>query len=73
MKIALAILAVLAFAAPVVVWAALSSAMCGHAARTICGIELSDFIDDEFMMIAALPWLLAAALGLLAWRVGQKR
>ncbi|WP_048648329.1 hypothetical protein [Nitratireductor soli] len=73
MKITLAILAVLAFAAPVAVWAALSSAMCGHAARTGCGIELSDFIDDEFMMIAALPWLLAAALGLLAWRVGQKR
>ena len=73
MKIALAILAVLVFAAPIVVWAGLSSAMCGHAARSSCGLDVSDFIDDEFLMIAVLPWLLAAALGLLAWRVGQKR
>lgn len=73
MKTVLVLLAVLAFAAPVLVWAALDSAMCGHAGRVRCGIGLTDFMDDEFFMIAALPWLLAAALGLLAWRVGRKR
>ncbi|MCR4268526.1 hypothetical protein [Nitratireductor sp. ZSWI3] len=72
MKIVFYVLAALAFLAPLVLWAALTSAMCGHNPSSGCRIGLDDFMDAEFAALAALPWGLALIFVLLALQLGRR-
>lgn len=59
LKILLYILAICLLAAPVAAWAYLVMLGCGYQTNSSgCTLRLTDFWDNEFLMIAALPWLL---------------
>ena len=60
-KIFLSILAACLFAAPVAAWAYLVALGCAYGTNSSgCGVQLANFLDTEFLIIAALPWLLGA-------------
>ncbi|WP_372570298.1 hypothetical protein [Ruegeria jejuensis] len=49
-------LAVVLIAAPILFWGWLAAYGCAFSNSPNCGVEFRDFWDDEFLMIAALPW-----------------
>lgn len=61
MKLILIILAIIAFISPLLVWAWLVSLACAYSTSNApCGVGLADYWDREFLLIAALPWLIGA-------------
>lgn len=73
MKIFLYIIAVLAFIAPIILWAFAAGMSCMYVASgSSCGASLEDFLDWEFLYIAAAPWFVALVFFFLARSVGSK-
>lgn len=58
MKMVLTIVAAIGFIGPVAGWAYIVALACGYKINSAdCGVRLEDFWDGEFLMLAALPWL----------------
>ena len=74
MRWILYLLAAIAFLGPVLFWIYLSAMACAFVTNSSgCGVDLSDFWDEEFAMIAAVPWALAAVLVWIAQRYGARQ
>jgi hypothetical protein len=59
LKILLYILAACLLAVPVAAWAYLVALGCAYGTNSSgCGVQLADFWDTDFLIVAALPWLL---------------
>ena len=70
LKVLLYILTACLLAAPVAAWTYLVALGCAYqTSSSSCGVHLADFWDDEFLIIAALPWL----LGILCLVIGLRR
>ena len=70
LKILLYVLAACLLAAPVAAWAYLVALGCAHQTGSSGrGVELANFWDAEFLMVAVLPWL----LGVVCLIMGLKR
>ncbi len=63
-RITLYTVAAFLFIAPVLFWLYVSGLACGYRTDGKCPIS---FLDSEFAMLAAIPWMLAALLAFLAW------
>lgn len=48
-------------------------AAAGGGWRPDCAVTPSDFLNLEFVSLAALPWFLAGLLIFVAWRRGRKK
>ena len=60
LRILLYAAAVCLFAGPIAAWVYLVALGCAYqTGSSDCGFQLSDFWDSEFVVIAAVPWLLA--------------
>lgn len=70
MKISLYIAAALAFIGPVAAWAYLVALACGYQLNSPnCGVGLGDYLDRDFLTLAALPWLIGIASVFIAFRI----
>lgn len=70
MKIFLIVIAAVIFLAPVVVWAYLVSLGCAYnTSATSCGVQFYDYLDIEFLALAAVPWLIAGTCLVIALRM----
>lgn len=73
MKIFLYIIAILAFIAPIILWGLMSGMSCAYVTSSAnCGASFDDYLDWEFLNIAALPWFVALVCFFLAKRVRPK-
>lgn len=73
MKIFLYTIGILAFIAPIILWAFAAGMSCAYVTNgSSCGASLEDFLDWEFLNIAALPWFIALVCFFLARRSGSK-
>lgn len=73
MKIFLYIIGILAFIAPIVLWTFAAGMSCAYVTSgSSCGASFEDFLDWEFLTIAALPWFCALVCFFLARRSGAK-
>ncbi len=75
MKILLYLLPAVAFIGPILFWAYLSAMACACVTNSnngSCGVELSDFWDEEFPQIAIVPWAFGLLFAILGYRIGQR-
>ncbi len=75
MKFLLYLLAAVAFIAPVLFWAYIAAMACAfvtNSNNSTCGVELSDFWDEEFPQIAIVPWAFGMLFAILGYRIGQR-
>ncbi|WP_282078309.1 hypothetical protein [Epibacterium ulvae] len=58
---------------PLVAWTYVVALGCAYKINvTGCGPEFSDYLDSEFLTLAALPWLLGLLCLLFATQMGKK-
>ena len=75
MKILLYLLAAIAFIGPILFWAYLSAMACAFVTNSnngACGVELSDFWDEEFLEVALVPWIIGVLFAVLGYRIGRR-
>ncbi len=59
MKIFLFVVSAVFLIGPVVAWGYVVALGCGFKTNsTNCSVRLSDYLDSEFLTLAALPWIL---------------
>ncbi|MCY0093177.1 hypothetical protein [Hoeflea ulvae] len=69
MKLFLSIIAAICFAGPVAGWAYIVALASSHnLGSPNRGVGLADYWDGEFLMLAAVPWLISAICLFLALR-----
>ncbi len=58
MKVILYILAGLLLIAPILIWGYLDAMSCAYQTNSIgCNTGLHDFLEADFLILAALPWM----------------
>ncbi|WP_162651231.1 hypothetical protein [Lentilitoribacter sp. Alg239-R112] len=73
MKIFLYIIGGFAFIAPIILWLFAAGMSCAYVtSATNCGASFEDFLDWEFLTIAALPWFVALICFFIAGRYRPK-
>ena len=71
--ILLYVLAAIALVGPILLWAYMVAMACAFVTNASgCGVDLSDFWDDEFLWIAVLPWAIGGAMILAARRLARE-
>ena len=58
MKVFLYICAAIFLIGPIIIWTLLSAMKCAYVNSSNCSVNLSDFMDDEFFMLYAIPFLI---------------
>lgn len=69
MKIFLYICAGIFLIGPLLGWAWISAMACAFVNSSSCGIDIGDFINEEFLTLYALPFL----LGIICFYFARKR
>lgn len=74
MRVFLHLLAAVALIGPIIFWAYVAAMACAfltNSNNSACGVDLSDFLDAEFLEMAVVPWGFAVVCILVANRIGK--
>ncbi|MBO6917626.1 MAG: hypothetical protein JJ858_04285 [Rhizobiaceae bacterium] len=61
MKVFLYICAAIFLIGPIIIWTLLSAMKCAYVNSSNCSVNLNDFMDGEFFMLYAIPFVIGIA------------